>query len=274
MICAGKNPYRPVRSKVEEIITETSNVKTFVFRPEEPVTFLAGQFMLVTVPGIGECAFTPSSDLRVTETIEFTILRAGSVTTRLHALQRGDFVGLRGPYGKPYPLKDFHGKEVYVIGGGVGLAPLRALLFALNHEIDHLKKVEVRFGSRSPEDICYRSAIDAWKRRKNTRIEISVDSSGPGWKGNVGLVTTILKDNDVTVKNAVAVVCGPPIMMKFVNKRLLDMGFADGDIYLSMEKNMSCGIGKCFHCSLGKYLVCKDGPVFTWAQIKDIPEPW
>ena len=103
---------------------------------------------------------------------------------------------------------------------------------------------------------------------------MTVDNGEPGWDGNVGLVTTILKDRDVDVKNAVAVVCGPPIMMKFVTKRLLDMGFAAKDIYLSMEKNMSCGIGKCFHCNLGPYFVCKDGPVFTWEQIKDIPEPW
>jgi len=266
--------YKPVRAITEKVIVETPNIKTFVFRPDEPMNFLAGQFMLVTVPGLGEAAFTPSSDSKVTDTIEFTIMKAGSVTGRLHELKAGDQVGLRGPYGKPYPLKDFHGREIYVVGGGVGLAPLRALLFSLNHEIDDLKKVVVRFGSRSPSDIAYRSAIEEWKKRKNTNIEITVDTTGPGWIGNVGLVTTILKDTDVEVKNAVAVVCGPPIMMKFVNKRLLDMGFLPKDIYLSMEKNMSCGVGKCFHCNLGKYFACKDGPVFTWEQIKDIPEPW
>lgn len=268
------NPYKPVKAITEKVITETGNIKTLVFRPVEPLSFEAGQFMLVTVPGVGECAFTPSSDPKATETIEFTIMKAGSVTSKIHALKAGDEVGLRGPYGKPYPLKDYHGKEVYVVGGGVGLAPLRALLFALNHEIDHLKKVEVRFGSRSPSDICYREVIESWNKRKNTNIIISVDTTGPGWTGNVGLVTTILKEGDVDPKNAVAVVCGPPIMMKFANKRLLDMGFAPKDIYLSMEKNMSCGIGKCFHCNLGPYFVCKDGPVFTWEQIKDIPEPW
>lgn len=274
MTCPSKNPYRPIKAKVEKVITETSNIKTFVFRPEEGMSFLAGQFMLVTVPGVGECAFTPSSDLNVKETLEFTIMRAGSVTAKIHQLEPGDLVGLRGPYGKPYPLNKFHGKEVYVVGGGVGLAPLRALLYALNHEINNLKKVEVRFGARSPQDICYKNDLPNWAKRKKTNLTMTVDSTGPGWTGNVGLVTTILKDDDVNIKNAVAVVCGPPIMMKFVNKRLLDMGFAPQDIYLSMEKNMSCGIGKCFHCNLGKYLVCQDGPVFTWEQIKDIPEPW
>jgi len=270
----NKNDYRPIKAVTEKIITETGNIKTFIFRPEEKISFLAGQFMLVTIPGVGECAFTPSSDSKNTERIEFTVMKAGSVTSRLHNLKEGDEVGLRGPYGNPYPIKDYYGKEVYVIGGGVGLAPLRALLYTLNHEIENLKRVEVRFGSRTPSDIAYKDQIDGWKKRKNTNIIITVDNTGPGWTGNVGLVTTILNDNDVDVKNAVAVVCGPPIMMKFVNTRLLAMGFPPKNIYLSMEKNMSCGIGKCFHCNLGKYLVCKDGPVFTWEQIKDIPEPW
>ena len=270
----AENPYRPIKAKIEKIITETSNIKTFILRPEESIKFDAGQFMQVTVPGIGEAPFTPSSDPKNTGSIEFTIMRAGMVTSKLHQLKEGEYLGLRGPYGKRYPIESFHGKEVYIVGGGVGLAPLRALLFALKHEIDLLNKIEVRFGARTPSDISFKKAIEDWKKWKNTNIVISVDAAEPGWTGNVGLVTTILKDNDVNVKNSVAIVCGPPIMMKFVNKRLLDMGFADNSIYLSMEKNMSCGIGKCFHCNLGKYFCCKDGPVFTWDQIKDIPEPW
>jgi NAD(P)H-flavin reductase len=269
-----ENPYRPIRAKIERVITETPTIKTFVLRPEESLGFEAGQFMQVTVPGMGECPFTPSSDPKKTESIEFSIMKAGSVTAKLHEMKEGEVLGVRGPYGKPYPIKDYHGKEIYIVGGGVGLAPLRSLLFALFHEIDNLKKIEVRFGARTPSDISYKKAIVDWKKQKNTNIVLTVDAGEPGWKGNVGLVTTILKDGDVDIKNAVGIVCGPPIMMKFVAKRLLDMGFADGDLYLSMEKNMSCGIGKCFHCNLGSYFVCKDGPVFTWDQIKDIPDPW
>jgi NAD(P)H-flavin reductase len=201
-------------------------------------------------------------------------MKAGSITSRLHSMAEGEIAGLRGPFGKPYPIKDFYGKDVYVVGGGVGLAPLRALLFALFHELDHLNKIEVRFGSRSSRDISYRNAISEWAKNKKTNILMTVDLGDPGWTGNVGLVTTILKDGDVNVNNAVAIVCGPPIMMKFVNTRLLNMGFSPKDIFLSMEKNMSCGIGKCFRCNLGKHFCCKDGPVFTWEQIKDIPDPW
>ncbi len=270
----AENPYRPVKAKIGKVVTETSNIKTFILRPEERISFLAGQFMQVTVPGMGEAPFTPSSDPKNTETIEFTIMKAGSVTSKLHTMKDGEYVGIRGPYGKPYPIKFFHGKDIYVVGGGVGLAPLRALLLALHHELDSLNKVSVRFGARTPSDISFKDQIKEWGKWKKTDITITVDAAEPGWTGNVGLVTTILKDGDVNVKNAVAIVCGPPIMMKFVNSRLLDMGFAHDSIYLSMEKNMSCGIGKCFHCNLGKYFVCKDGPVFTWDQIKDIPEPW
>ena len=270
----NENPYRPIKSKIEKVIAETPTIKTFVLRPEEKISFESGQFMQVTLPGMGEAPFTPSSDPKKTETIEFTIMKAGSVTRKLHEIKEGEFLGIRGPYGKPYPIKSFHGKEVYVVGGGVGLAPLRALLFALSYELEHLKKIEVRFGARTPSDISYKKAIDEWKKWKNTNIVLTVDAAEPGWTGNVGLVTTILKDGDINVKNAVAILCGPPIMMKFANKRLLDMGFEGKDIYLSMEKNMSCGIGKCFHCNLGKFFCCKDGPVFTWDQIRDIPEPW
>ncbi len=269
-----KNPYKSIRAKIEKVIVETPTIKTLVLKPERPLSFESGQFMQVGVPGMGECPFTPSSDYQKTATIEFSIMKAGSVTAKLHEMKAGQEVEVRGPYGKPYPIRDYHGKEVYVVGGGVGLAPLRAFLFALFHEVDKLKKIEVRFGARTPSDISYKKSIPEWGKQKNTNIVMTVDNGEPGWDGNVGLVTTILKDRDVDVKNAVAVVCGPPIMMKFVTKRLLDMGFAAKDIYLSMEKNMSCGIGKCFHCNLGPYFVCKDGPVFTWEQIKDIPEPW
>ena len=270
----NNNPYQPIRARVEKIITETLNIKTFVFRPEEPLGFEAGQFMQVTLPGVGECPFTPSSDYKNKETIEFTIMRAGEVTAALHAMKEGEYVGLRGPYGKPYPIKSFHGKDVYIVGGGVGLAPLRALLFALFHELDHLNKIEVRFGSRSPQDIAFKTAIPEWAKKQKVNVVMSVDTGDQAWQGTVGLVTTILKDGDIDVKKAVAIVCGPPIMMKFVTTRLCAMGVPDKDIYLSMEKNMSCGVGKCFHCNLGHYFCCKDGPVFTWDKIKGIPDPW
>jgi NAD(P)H-flavin reductase len=269
-----KNEYQTINARIENIVSETANIKTFTLRPEVSIGFLAGQFMQVTVPGIGECPFTPSSDYKNVETLDFTVMSAGSVTRKLHSMQIGDTLGLRGPFGKRYPIEQFHGKDVYIVGGGVGLAPLRALLFALFHEIDNLNKIVARFGCRSPKDIAYKDAIPVWSKKPKTSIAISVDVGDASWTGSVGIVTTILKDDDVNAKNSVAIVCGPPIMMKFTTFKLIDEGFKPENLYLSMEKNMSCGLGKCGHCRLGKYYVCKDGPVFTFEQIKDLHEIW
>jgi NAD(P)H-flavin reductase len=271
------NPYLPIRAKIEDIVTETHNIKTFVIRPEQPVPFKAGQFVELTVPGIGEAPFTPSSSPAVTERLEITIMRAGRVTERLHSMTPPADIGIRGPLGKPYPLDKFYGKEVLIIGGGVGLAPLRALLFALFEEMGKFKKIIVRLGSRSPSDIVYRKAVaDAWGKSKTLDIQTTVDKADPTWTGNVGVVTTILEKSklNVDIRNSVAVICGPPIMMKFATLKVLDLGFAPSNIYLSMEKNMSCGIGKCGHCRLGPYYACKDGPVFTYEQVKALPKIW
>ena len=269
-----ENPYKPVEAEIINIVDETPSIKTFVLKPKRGMPFKAGQFMQLTVPGIGEAPFTPSSSPYVEDTVEFTVMKVGSVTGLLHGMKQEDIVGLRGPYGVPYPLEKFYGKDIFVVGGGVGLAPLRSFLLALFHDIDKFRKISVKYGARTPNDIVYKDQIKQWKVKEKTEVELTVDVGGPSWKGKVGLITTILDKPNVEIKNAIAVVCGPPIMMKFVTKKLLDLRFAGSDIYLSMEKNMSCGIGKCFHCNIGKYFVCKDGPVFTWETIKDIEEPF
>lgn len=268
------NPYRPIKATIENIIDETSNIKTFVLIPDEPLKFASGQFMQVSVPGKGEAPFTPSSSMYALERLEFSIMKAGSITSLLHQSKSGDLVGLRGPLGNGYPINEWHGKEVFIVGGGVGFAPLRALILSLFHNIEKYKKIYIRFGARTSGDICYKEQIKGWGKMANVDFDISVDRGDASWKGKVGLVTTILDDSGINPKDAVAVVCGPPIMMKFATKKVLDLGFNAKNIYLSMEKNMSCGIGKCFHCNVGPYLACKDGPVFTWEQIKNIPDPW
>jgi len=271
------DPYKTTPATVEKVVEETSNIKTFVLRPEIPMPFLAGQFMEVTVPGLGEAPFTPSSAPSITETMEFTIMRVGCVTERLHGLEAGATIGLRGPLGQPYPLDDFKGREVLVVGGGVGLAPLRALLFALFKDIDAYKKIILRYGARTPGDIVYRKAVEnAWGKNGQMDLAITVDHRDDSWTGSEGVVTTILEDDKLTCdpKTGVAVVCGPPIMMKFATLKLLDMGYPEESVYLSMEKNMSCGIGKCGHCRLGSQYACKDGPVFTYEQVRDLAKIW
>jgi len=269
-----KNIYQPFEAVIEDIKQETANIKTFVLRPREKFSFHTGQFIELTVPGVGEAPFTPSSDPAITDKMDVTIMNAGRVTTLLHNMQPGQQVGIRGPYGKGYPLENFEGKDILIVGGGVGLAPLRSLLYTLFQDITKYNKIILRYGARTPRDIVYKDLIKEWSKKERVDLLVTVDVGEESWKGRVGLVTTILNDLPLDLKKAVAVVCGPPIMMKFVTLKLLDIGFGREDIYLSMEKNMSCGLGKCGHCRLGKFYVCKDGPVFTYAQIKDIHDIW
>ena len=269
-----KNIYQPVEAIVEDVIVETPTIKTFVLRPKVPFSFRTGEFIELTVPGLGEAPFTPSSDPQVKEKLDVTIMSVGTVTSRIHEMTKGEVVGLRGPYGKGYPLDKFKGKDILIVGGGVGLAPLRSLLFALFSEIQDYNKVVLRYGARTPSDIVYKDSLPEWGKKKKVNVVTTVDVGEPKWKGNVGLVTTILKDLPVTMKRAISIVCGPPIMMKFVTLKLIDIGFKPEDIYLSMEKNMSCGLGKCGHCRLGKFYICKDGPVFTYEELKDLHDIW
>jgi NAD(P)H-flavin reductase len=279
-----KNIYRPIESVIEEITPETPNITTYRFRPKEPITFEAGQFVELTVPGVGEAPFTPSSNPNVTDTMEITIMRVGSVTEALEKMKVGDVVGIRGPYGNGYNLGDFEGKEVLIVGGGVGLAPLRSLILALFDDIDKYKRVSIRYGARTPQDIVYFDTLPDWAKMKNTEVLLTIDEPHPEWSGTVGVVTVLLDDLpllttvDVDVpfhaETAVACVCGPPIMLKFVNMVLLQKGFKPENIYHSMERNMSCGLGKCGHCMLGEYYVCKDGPVLTAAQIAKFEDPF
>jgi NAD(P)H-flavin reductase len=201
--------------------------------------------------------------------MEITIMKAGRVTDLLHRCKKGQKVGIRGPFGNGYPVDDFVGKQVYIVGGGVGLAPIRSLFLTLVDRIKDFKSIVCRFGARTPEDFIYKKTLfGPWQKITGVDMKLTVDKANGEWEGNVGVVTTILATSDVDVKKAVAVVCGPPIMMKFATLKLVEFGFAHKNIYLSMEKNMSCGVGKCGHCMIGKYYVCKDGPVLTYEQVE------
>jgi len=269
-----KNIYRPIEAIVEDIIVETPTIKTFVLRPKEDFSFNTGQFIELTLPGIGEAPFTPSSDPNIKDKIGVTIMNVGRVTSLLHSISKDASVGIRGPYGKGYPLEKFEGKDILIVGGGVGLAPLRSLILMLFSQIDRYNKIVLRYGARTSQDMVYKNAIPEWAKKKKVDIVTTVDVGDSIWKGNVGLVTTILKDLPVDLNKVISVVCGPPIMMKFVTLKLLDLAFKPKDIYLSMEKNMSCGLGKCGHCRIGRFYACKDGPVFTYEQLKDIHDIW
>ncbi|MDD5557998.1 MAG: FAD/NAD(P)-binding protein [bacterium] len=268
------NPYLPVGATIREVVEESPTIRSFVLLPDEPVPFLTGQFLALTVPGVGEAPFTPSSSQYVTDRLELTVMRVGTVTEALHAMRPGDRVGVRGPFGTGYPLDAFRGRGVLVVGGGVGLAPLRSLLLTLRHDIERYRKVALRYGARTPADIIYRREVEEWRRDGRIDVAITVDRGDGEWTGRVGLVTTILQDTGIDPRDSVAVVCGPPVMMKFATFKLLDIGFPPAAIHLSMEKNMSCGFGKCGHCRLGTVYVCRDGPVLTYERVKDFREIW
>lgn len=267
-----KNPYYPIDTLVEDVIAETPTIKTFVLAPARPIAFKAGQFMQLTVPGVGEAPFTPSSDPRETEKMEITILRTGSVTDALHALKPGAEVGLRGPFGKGYPMDKMAGKEVLVVGGGVGLAPLRSLIYTLLDEPAKYKRISIKYGARMPEELCFRSQYDEWaKAAPNVDFTHTIDVPAPNWSGRVGLVTTLLDKLDINLENSIAISCGPEIMLKFVTLKLLEVGYTPPQIYLSMNRKMSCGMGKCARCNVGHYYLCVDGPDMCYDKIKHVP---
>ena len=265
----NKNIYKPIIAKLTDVIEESSSIKTFVLVPEEEFSFKTGQFIELSVDGVGEAPFTPSSSPLVTEKLEVTIMKTGYVTEYMHAMKPGGYMGIRGPYGRGYPVEDFFGKEILILGGGCGLAPIRSLLYTLESIVDRLAKVILCYGSKTPSDCIYKPLFNRLNRISKFEAYRTVDRPDGEWNEAVGVVTSLLNKITMNIKNSVAVVCGPPIMMKFGTIRLLEMGYPEHDIYLSMEKNMSCGLGKCGHCMMGEFFVCKDGPVFTYDELKN-----
>jgi NAD(P)H-flavin reductase len=269
-MAASASPYQPVRAELEAIVDETPAIRTFRIRPERPIPFEAGQFVDLTVPGVGEAPFTPSSSPSVLETLEITIARVGRVTEALHRLEPGAAVWVRGPLGEAYPMERFRGRETLIAGGGCGVGPLRALIYRVLEEPGRYPRVILRYGARTPDDIVFKAALGGdWRARGDLDVLLTVDRPAPGWTGHVGVLPTLLEPErlECDPPHGVAVVCGPPLMMKFTTLKLLERGYAPEDIYLSMERNMSCGVGKCGHCRLGRWYVCRDGPVLTYDRL-------
>jgi len=265
------NPYIPIPAKLTDVIDETPTIKTFVLEPAEPMAFRAGQFIQLTLPGVGEAPFTPSSSPAEPDRIAITILRTGAVTDQFHACRPGQTLGLRGPFGKGYPVEELKGRDVLVVGGGVGLAPLRALILALLGDMKGIKRMSIKYGARCMEELLYRDQHERWTQHAKVDFACTIDSPQPGWDGRTGVVTTLLKDLDVDKPNTHAFVCGPSVMLKFTTFTLIDEGLKPEQICLSMNRRMSCGIGKCGRCNIGPFYLCKDGPDISYAKIKDYP---
>lgn len=265
------NPYIPMPAELLEVIDETPTIKTLVVAPSEPLEFRAGQFVQLTLPGVGEAPFTPSSSPLDTERIAITILKTGIVTDQLHECKPGQTLGLRGPFGKGYPIGELEGKEVMVVGGGVGLAPLRALILALLARLEPIKRLSLKYGARCVDELLYRDQHASWMDNEKVDFTCTIDTPQEGWTGRTGVVTTLLKDVDIDKSNCRVFVCGPSIMLKFTTAALIDEGIGPDQIYLSMNRRMSCGMGLCGRCNIGPYYLCKDGPDIKYSLIKEYP---
>ncbi len=265
------NPYIPRPAGLAEVIDETPTIKTMVLTPAEPMNFAAGQFIQLTLPGIGEAPFTPSSSPLEAERIAITILNTGAITDQLHACEAGMTLGMRGPFGKGYPMDKFAGKEVLVIGGGVGLAPLRALILAVLGDLGKVKRLSIKYGARCMEELLFRNQYESWATDPKVDFTCTIDEPQAGWDGRTGVVTTLLKGMDIDRSNCLVFACGPAVMLKFTTLTLTEEGFGAEQIYLSMNRRMSCGMGLCGRCNIGPYYLCKDGPDMKYALIKDYP---
>ena len=271
--------YRPFKMKIESITDETSDVKTFrlVFcdRGEgESFTFRAGQFGLYSVFGEGEATFCVASSPTRKGYIECSVKLAGRVTDSLHAKNVGDVIGYRGPYGNSFPIQEMEGKNLLFIGGGIGLAPLRSLIWNCLDLRDKFADVSILYGARSVDDLVYKEELTTWQQTDGVNTVYTVDPGGEtsDWTGKVGFVPTALEEMTPRVENTLVITCGPPIMIKFVLVTLEKLGFSLDNVYTTLENRMKCGVGKCGRCNVGDRYVCKDGPVFRCSDLKALPQ--
>jgi len=271
---AEGNVYLPHTAVIEKIIEETPGVRTFHFnlkdkKLQEEFTFESGQFGEYSIFGFGEAPFCISSSPTRRHHLEFAVQRVGKVTNALHRLSVGAEIGFRGPYGNSFPLDFLQGKNLVFVAGGIGLAPLRSLIWNVIDNRDKYENIDIIYGARSPRDLCFKYDLDAWEQDKTVKITTTVDKGDENWKGKVGFVPQITGQVAPSAKNAVAIVCGPPVMIRFTFPVLEKLGFTPEQMITTLEKRMKCGIGKCGRCNIGNIYVCRDGPVFSFAQIKN-----
>lgn len=268
------NPLMPFTATVREIITETPDIKTLRVAGEEGALFdfMPGQCAMLSLPPIGEAIFSITSSPTCKEYLEFSIKEAGKVTAALHAVTPGQELGLRGPYGNNFPLELLQGKDLLFIGGGIGLAPLRSLINYCLEKRDDYGRVDIVYGARSPADLIQKAEInERWPAQPDTHVYLTVDAEFPDWDGHVGFVPSYMTELAFKPENKIAITCGPPVMIKFVLQGLTELGFTPEQVVTTLEMRMKCGIGKCGRCNIGHLYVCKDGPVFTQAQLNQMP---
>jgi len=266
--------YLPRMAEIVQVERLTEKEKLFTLRLEKGQALgqHPGQFVEVSVLGIGEAPISVSSSPTRNGTFELCVRAVGDVTNALHRMEPGDWVGIRGPFGHGFPVEKMRGKDLLFAAGGLGLAPLRSLIqFALD-ERESFGRVIILYGARNPSELLFTDELAEWAQRRDVEFHLTVDRADATWKGHVGVITTLFPGVAVNPRSTVAVTCGPPIMYRFVLIELLAKGIPENQIYLSLERRMKCGVGKCGHCQINGVYCCQEGPVFSYAQIKGLKE--
>jgi NAD(P)H-flavin reductase len=268
----------PVMHRVVTTRAETRDTCTVTLEPESEALppFAPGQFAMIWSPGVGEVPISVSGDLARPGPLVHTVRAVGSATRRICSAQPGDRVGVRGPFGRGWPLAGCEGRDVVLVAGGLGMAPLRPVVHHVLAGRGRFGRLVVLYGARGPADLLYAEQLDRWGREQGVEVRTTVDAAGRGWTGSVGVVTRLIGRAEFDPANAVAMVVGPEVMMRFSVRELRDHGVPAGAIHVSLERNMQCAVGHCGHCQLGPLLVCRDGPVFghdvvaRWLEVREL----
>lgn len=273
-----QDPLIPIVGVVTDIRIDTPDVKTFRvvgLDGKKPMEHMPGQCAMLSIPGVGEALFSITSSPTNTEFLEFSIKKCGCVTTWLHAMEPGQQVTIRGPYGNGFPVEtEFKGKDLLFIAGGIGLAPLRSVINYVRHYRSNYGTVDIVYGSRSKEDLVdYQEILDEWCKEDGINVHLTIDREQPDWDGHVGFVPNYVKELNFDTGKTV-VMCGPPIMIKFTLAGLLELGFVREQVFTTFELKMKCALGKCGRCNIGDVYVCKDGPVFRLDQMTELPDEY
>ena len=271
------NPYSYSMARLTRAEPQTADTMLYTFQfvdaaQQKSFRFEPGQFMLLSVFGSGEAPFGVCSSPNKTDTFQLCIRSVGRLTRTIPKLTTGDVVGIRGPYGRGWPMKELKGKNILVVAGGIGLVPIRPLILEVLESRAKYGKLQILYGSRCPDELLYKDDLAVWEHRNDAEYACTVDRDDTKcWAGNIGVVTTLFERVKVSPENTCALVCGPPVMYRFVLRDLQKLGFPDDRMYFSLERRMKCGVGHCSHCIVGTKFVCQDGPVFTYAEMKTMP---
>lgn len=265
------SPYKPMKGKLLEARMLTEKEKFFRIELEGKIDLShePGQFVMVSIFGIGEAPISVCSSPTDKGFFDLTVRNVGSFTNALHKLEKGDVVGIRGPFGKGFPIDTMFGYDLVIIAGGLGIVPLRSLIRYVTENKKDFGNIKILLGCRTPKELLFREETKEWMRRSEIKFNCTVDKADSEWTGNVGVITTLIPGVDINPARIYAVVVGPPIMYRFVIAELLKKNIPDHQIIVSLERRMRCGLGKCGHCQIEGVYVCQKGPVFTYAQLKD-----